>query len=75
MTTKVAIQDMDKINTNRYQDENPMTPIVSEPVVAYGYRRDTVNTQNVILRNDINTAIDGEELLSRLRPRIKSLFK
>ena len=52
-----------------------MTPIVSEPVVAYGYRRDTVNTQNVILRNDINTAIDGEELLSRLRPRIKSLFK
>lgn len=29
----------------------------------------------VALRNDINTAIDGEELLSRLRPRIKSLFK
>ena len=28
-----------------------------------------------ILHNDINTAIDGEELLRRLRPRIKSLFK
>lgn len=29
----------------------------------------------VALRNDINTAIDGKELMSRLRPRIKSLFK
>ena len=26
-------------------------------------------------RNDINRAITGDELLSRLRPRIKSLFR
>jgi len=61
--------------TNRYQDENPMTPITAEPMVVYETRTEIENVQKLVLRNDMNSAIDGEELLSRLRPRIKSLFK
>lgn len=61
--------------TNRYQDEKPMTPIMAEPVVAYEARSETRNSQERVLRDDIHSAIDGEELLNRLRPRIKSLFK
>lgn len=69
----VNYQNMNK--TNRSQDENPMTPIMAEPMVSYGVRSETRNSQKHVLRDDIHSAIDGEELLNLLRPRIKSLFK
>lgn len=64
---------MSKIN--RYKKKEPITPIVAESTVVYGVKRDVNECQGGDLRNDIYSAIDGEELLNRLRPRIKSLFK
>jgi len=60
---------------NRYQEENPKTPVVAEPVVIYGVRSEVDDYHEIASRNDINSAIDGEELLNRLRPRINSLFE
>ncbi len=58
-----------------YQIKDSGTPVVSEPVVAYGSRSKTDVCRNYAERNDMKAAIDGDELLNRLRPRIKSLFK
>lgn len=60
---------------NRYQEESPKTPIVAEPVVTYGVENELNDFRKCASRNDMNSAIDGEELLNRLRPRIKSLFE
>lgn len=60
---------------NRYQEESPKTPIVAEPVVTYGVKNELNDFRKCASRNDMNSAIDGEELLNRLRPRIKSLFE
>ena len=59
----------------KYEVEYPVTPVVSEPVAAYGMRSEVSNSPRFTSRNDIKLAIEGEELLNRLRPRIKSLFK
>lgn len=48
--------------------------IASEPVVTYGAVRDISINTIAKSRDNINQAITGEELLNRLRPRIKSLF-
>ena len=51
-----------------------MASNVSEPVVVYTGNE---NNPNIVTegRDDIRRAISGEELLSRLRPRIKALFE
>lgn len=59
----------------KYQIEDSGTPIVAESVVAYGSRHEVNVCHNYASRNDMKAAIDGDELLNRLRPRIKSLFK
>lgn len=64
---------MSKIN--RYQEKEPITHIVAEPTIVYGIKNEVNECREYTLRNDIHSAIDGEELLNRLRPRIKSLFK
>ncbi|MBO5015114.1 MAG: hypothetical protein J6C92_04800 [Bacteroidaceae bacterium] len=60
---------------NRYQEEEPITHIVSEPTVVYEVKSEVNEYREKKSRNDIHSAIDGEELLNRLRPRIKSLFE
>ena len=63
------------MNTNNQYQEDSITPIVDEPNVAYETRGNVFDSQNHVLRDDIHSAVDGEELLNRLRPRIKSLFE
>ena len=46
-------------------------PIEEEPQMA----REAMVVNMVNTRNDISRAITGDELLNRLRPRIKSLFQ
>ncbi|NVK95149.1 hypothetical protein HU824_18655 [Bacteroides sp. L10-4] len=57
-----------------YKEQEPMASNVSEPVVVYTGNE---NNPNIVTegRDDIRRAISGEELLSRLRPRIKALFE
>lgn len=59
----------------KYDEEYPVVPVVAEPMAVYGTRDGVRNCPKFISRNDIKSAIEGEELLNRLRPRIKSLFK
>ncbi len=47
---------------------------VSEPIVAYAGDKEGLATI-AEKRDDIKCAISGEELLNKLRPRIKTLFK
>ena len=54
--------------------ENPR-PIVSEPAMVYGIRREYSDKSDYSLRNELRSAITGEELITRLRPRIKTLFE
>ena len=66
---------MDK-ERKTYEMEEAEPMIAAEPMAAYGNDRQTVllsSARNV--RGDAARAITGETLLSRLRPRIKSLFE
>ena len=58
-----------------YQEETPQRSVVSEPVIVYGVKQEKIEYQEHTSRNDIMRSIDAEELLNRLRPRIKSLFE
>ena len=60
---------------DEYQINDTKTQIVSEPVVAYRVQGETNILNNCTLRDDMKSAIEGEELLNRLRPRLKFLFK
>lgn len=53
-----------------YKEQEPMQPKVSETMATY--RNSDIVIGN---RDDIKFAITSEELLNRLRPRIKALFK
>ncbi len=57
-----------------YKEEEPKLQEAAESMVTYtGSER---NSDFVIgERDDIRCAISGEELLDKLRPRIKALFK
>ena len=68
-------KNIQNMNTNNQYQEDSITPIVDEPNVAYETRGNVFDSQNHVLRVDIHSAVDGEELLNRLRPRIKSLFE
>ena len=46
-------------------------PIEEEPQMA----REAIAVNMIDTRSDISRAITGEELLNRLRPRIKGLFQ
>ena len=46
-------------------------PIEEEPQMV----RETIAVNMINTRSDISRAITGEELLNRLRPRIKGLFQ
>ena len=50
---------------NKYEPVEEEPQMVQEPIVV-----NMINT-----RSNVSRAITGEELLNRLRPRIKSLFK
>lgn len=57
-----------------YKEIKEESQVVSEPMVAYIDNK--VGTDTVMgERDDIEIAVSGEELLNRLRPRIKALFK
>lgn len=51
--------------TKAYKEQEPAQQKASEPFVAYGANVVTGN------RDDVKSAITGEELLNKLRPRIK----
>ena len=51
-----------------------MEQTVNEPVVAYTNNKGD-SAAVVKARDDVRRAISGEELLNRLRPRIRELFQ
>ena len=53
-----------------YKEQEPKQPKVSEAMTTY--RNSDIVIGN---RDDIKFAITSEELLDRLRPRLKALFK
>lgn len=55
-----------------YKEQEPIQQKASEPIVAYSKIDSDIVTGE---RNDIKSAISGDELLNRLRPHIKALFK
>ena len=57
-----------------YKEQEPTTEKVGEPFVTYTSAKGNLSVVTG-KRDDIECAISGEELLSRLRPRIKALFK
>lgn len=57
-----------------YKEQKPVKLNASEPIVAYTSNK--IDSDIVMgERDNIESAISGEELLNRLRPRIKALFK
>lgn len=66
---------MDK-KVKKYEVAEDDLVIAAEPMVLYGCAIQTVSSsERCDTRNDVKRAITGEMLLSRLRPRIKSLFE
>ena len=55
-----------------YKEQEPIQQKASESFVAYSKIDLGIATRE---RDNIKSAISGEELLDRLRPRIKALFK
>lgn len=55
--------------------EDSPSPVVSEPSVTYFVQNDVNTCLEHVPNSDMESAVDGEELLNRLRPRIKSLFE
>ena len=58
----------------KYQQIKSKISVAKEPEMAYGKSR-KVSFSKVQNRGNIEHAISGEELLNRLRPRIKALFE
>lgn len=56
-----------------YKEQKTMEQTVGEPVVAYTNNKG--GSAAVKARDDVRRAISGEELLNRLRPRIRELFQ
>lgn len=55
-----------------YKEQEPIQQKASESFVAYSKIDPSIATRE---RDNIKSAISGEELLDRLRPHIKALFK
>ena len=55
-----------------YKEQEPIQQKASESLAAYSKIDSNIATRE---RDNIKSAISGEELLDRLRPRIKALFK
>ena len=55
-----------------YKEQEPIQQKASESFAAYSKIDSSIATRE---RDNIKSAISGEELLDRLRPRIKALFK
>ena len=55
-----------------YKEQETIQQKASESFVAYSKIDPSIATRE---RDNIKSAISGEELLDRLRPRIKALFK
>lgn len=58
----------------KYEQIEPKTMVAKEPMVAYSSKK-TDSCVTIGERDNIKQAISGEELLNRLRPRIKALFE
>lgn len=63
---------MNKVKS--YKKQELIEEEVGEPIVAYAGDEESLAAV-AEKRDDIKCAISGEELLNRLRPRIKTLFK
>lgn len=59
-------------NSKTYKEQEPVREKAGEPIVTYASNKIGIAGRE---RDDIRCAISGEELLNRLRPRIKALFK
>ncbi len=57
-----------------YKKRESIKENVGEPIAAYTSNKETLAVKTG-RRDDIECAISGEELLDRLRSRIKTLFK
>lgn len=55
-----------------YKKQKPIPQKASESFAVYSKIDSNILTKN---RDNIESAISGEELLDRFRPRIKALFK
>lgn len=55
-----------------YKEQEPVEQKVGEPMAVYSKTDSGIAVKK---RDNIESAISGEELLNRLRPRIKALFK
>lgn len=55
-----------------YKEQEPIGQKVGEPMAVYSKTGSGIAVKK---RDNIESAISGEELLDRLRPRIKALFK
>ena len=55
-----------------YKEQEPIGQKVGEPMAVYSKTGSCIAVKK---RDNIESAISGEELLDRLRPRIKALFK
>lgn len=58
-----------------YKQQIPDNEMVAaEPVIVYAVETEDSTCKVFTSRDDSNRSITGDELLNRLRPRIKSLF-
>lgn len=58
--------------SKEYKKQEPIGQKVGEPMAVYSKTGSGIAARK---RDNIESAISGEELLNRLRPRIKVLFK
>lgn len=70
----IFVEKIEKMGKSKaYKEQKPAQQNASEPIVAYTSSK--IDSDLVIgERDNMESAISGEELLNRLRPRIKALF-
>ena len=61
--------------SKKYKQIEPKTTSVKESTVAYTFCRGGNCYEMSEMRSDIKSAVSGEELINRLRIRIKALYK
>ena len=63
---------MKKNDPDKQEEEKTQ---VNEPMSTYITQKDNVSSIDHLRSTKVEEGITGDELVSRLRPRIKSLFK
>lgn len=67
--------ELNMSNNKKYQIEDSSPSVISEPAATYCVSNEVDIYLKEVSNSDMASAIDGKELLNRLRPRIKSLFE